>query len=80
MHQLQQRPQDPKAVAVCTSAEVSTPTCTTICSRPVAHLVQCVLQAHAFHQTPCLGVQQHDLTIQHHVVNILQIAVLRLEG
>ena len=54
--------------------------CTTICRRPVAHLVQRILQAHAVPQTPCLGVQKHDLTVQHHIINILQIAVLRLEG
>ena len=51
-----------------------------MCSMPAAHLMQCILQAHAHPQTPCLGVQQHDLTIQHHIVNIFQVAALRFEG
>ena len=59
---------------------MSTPTCTTTCSSPVAHLVQRILQAHAVPQTPCLCVQKHDLTVQHHILDILQEAVLRLEG
>ena len=42
--------------------------------------MQRILQAHAVPQTPCLGVQKHDLIVQHHIVNILQEAVLRLKG